>query len=189
MALNPAFTFGTEPAAKKNADGGYIGFDIDQITLLTGGEMSFRITFDNTPALVIETANPRPPGIMGANYRDSLEASGGNGAHVWAFHSGTLPPGVSIVSSGLVSGVPGATGNFAYTARVTSGSKVETRSYTLTVSAPALTQARVLPRLFNPAATTLTAEEISYLDLLGNKNDQLDVGDFKAWVDATGGPQ
>jgi len=32
----------------------------------------------------------------------------------------------------------------------------------------------------------LSAEEIVYLDLLGNKNNVLDVGDFLAWVNATG---
>jgi len=33
----------------------------------------------------------------------------------------------------------------------------------------------------------LTADEIRYLDLLGNRNGQYDVGDFRAFIDKTGG--
>ena len=34
--------------------------------------------------------------------------------------------------------------------------------------------------------THLTANEMTYLDLLGNHNGQYDVGDFTAWLDKTG---
>jgi len=33
---------------------------------------------------------------------------------------------------------------------------------------------------------TLTADEVRYFDLLGNRNARLDLGDFLAWVRATG---
>jgi hypothetical protein len=32
----------------------------------------------------------------------------------------------------------------------------------------------------------LTADQLRSLDLLGNRNAVFDVGDFRAWVDATG---
>ena len=37
-------------------------------------------------------------------------------------------------------------------------------------------------------ATPLNADQLGYLDVFGNTNRRFDVGDFKAWVDATGAP-
>jgi len=37
-------------------------------------------------------------------------------------------------------------------------------------------------------ATPLNADQLGYLDVFGNNNARFDVGDFKAWVDATGAP-
>src|SRR5437899_9620314 len=37
-------------------------------------------------------------------------------------------------------------------------------------------------------ATPLNADQLGYLDVFGNANARFDVGDFKAWVDATGAP-
>jgi hypothetical protein len=56
---------------------------------------------------------------------------------------------------------------------------------------PTLTTANVVNQLLN-AAGTLTTDEMRYIDLLGNKNcvvvtqNCFDVGDFLAWVQATG---
>ncbi len=35
--------------------------------------------------------------------------------------------------------------------------------------------------------TPLSEQDIVYLDLLGNRNTGLDLGDFLGWVEATGG--
>ena len=48
-----------------------------------------------------------------------------------------------------------------------------------------LTTADVVAQLLG-TATPLNADQLGYLDLLGNNNARFDVGDFKAWVDATG---
>jgi M6 family metalloprotease-like protein len=180
---NVAFTSGTNPAATKNVDTSYAGFGIDQITqVVPGGRMSFRLTFDTNPALAIQTAGPaRPAGVMGTGYADTLRATGGAGTYTWSLAGGGLPSGVTLAPTGVVSGVPGANGTFNYTARVSSGGQIQNRSYTITVTTPALTLANVLARLFDPVATTLTADQIRYLDLNGNNNGQLDVGDLKAW--------
>ncbi|HXF95386.1 MAG TPA: immune inhibitor A domain-containing protein, partial [Gemmatimonadales bacterium] len=187
MTGNTAFAYTTNPAATKNANGGYLGFDVDAITqVVPGGEMSFRLTF--AVPLVIQSTSPRPGGVMGARYADTLRASGGGSIYSWSVAAGSLPPGLTLASSGALSGFPAATGTFPFTARVASGGQVETRDYTIVVTAPSLTLAAVLPRLFDPAATTLTPDQLRYLDLLGNSNGQFDVGDFRAWVDSTGAP-
>ena len=189
MSGNTAFRYTTNPAAVKNQDGSYVGFDIDQITQVTpGGAMSFRVTFDTSPALVIQTAaGARPAGVMGASYADTLVASGGTGTYTWSVVASALPAGLTLASNGVVSGRPRATGTFNFTARVASGGQIKDRIFSISVTAPPLALANVLARLFDPAAGTLTADELTYLDYLGNNNGQFDVGDFRAWRDAGGG--
>jgi len=50
-----------------------------------------------------------------------------------------------------------------------------------------LTTADVVAQLLG-VATPLNADQLGYLDVFGNANARFDVGDFKAWVDATGAP-
>jgi len=50
-----------------------------------------------------------------------------------------------------------------------------------------LTTADVVAQLLG-TATPLNSDQLGYLDVLGNNNARFDVGDFKAWVDATGAP-
>ncbi|MEA3486998.1 MAG: Ig domain-containing protein, partial [Thermodesulfobacteriota bacterium] len=46
-------------------------------------------------------------GIVGAPYNQTLSASGGYGAHLWAVYSGTLPAGLSLnTETGALSGTP-----------------------------------------------------------------------------------
>jgi hypothetical protein len=76
---------------------------------------------------------------------------------------------------------------------VTSVGQQQQRQYSLTVSAPTLVASTVLSELLNGAGS-LTTDELRYLDQLGNKTcgvlnaapSCLDVGDFLAWVQATG---
>ena len=188
QAANVVFGFASNPAAVKNSDGSGTGFDIDQIVqVVSGGEMSFRVTIDPGVPILIESTDPRPAALMGASYLDSLKASGGTGTYSWSRSAGALPPGVSLASGGVLFGVPSATGTFAFTARVSSGVNVAFRDYSITVTAPALILANVLARLFDPLGTTLTPDQIRYLDLNGNNNKQFDVGDFKRWRDQGGG--
>jgi hypothetical protein len=55
------------------------------------------------------------------------------------------------------------------------------------VSAPTLATADVTAQLLGPTAP-LNADQIRYLDFLGNNNNGFDIGDFLAWVKATGAP-
>jgi hypothetical protein len=66
-----------------------------------------------------------------------------------------------------------------------SGSQTEQKSFQLEVAAPTLATSDVVAHVTG-SATALSADEIHYLDLLGNGNGEADVGDFLAWVQATG---
>jgi M6 family metalloprotease-like protein len=137
--------------------------------------------------LAISSATGRPNGVMGATYADTLRVIGGTGTNSWVV-SGALPPGVTLSgSSGIVSGFPRQTGDFTYTATVTSGAQSNAKTFTLSVTAPALATADVTAQLLGPT-TPLNADQIRYLDFLGNNNGIFDIGDFLAWVKLTGAP-
>jgi hypothetical protein len=54
-----------------------------------------------------------PNSEVGAAYAASLHATGGTGSYAWSLKSGTLPAGVTLSASGLISGTPTASGNFS----------------------------------------------------------------------------
>ena len=59
--------------------------------------------------------------------------------------------------------------------------------FTLSITVPTLATADVTAQLLGPTSP-LNADQIRYLDFLGNNNGSFDVGDFLAWVKATGAP-
>ena len=134
----------------------------------------------------ITSANARPNGVMGATYGDTLRISGGGGVTIWSVTGGALPQGLALSASGVVSGFPRQTGNFSYTATVSS-CDTSSRTFTLSVTVPTLATADVTAQLLGPTSP-LNADQIRYLDFLGNNNGSFDVGDFLAWVKATGAP-
>ena len=168
----------------------FCGWTMDTVTsnavvaLPMGRPYTVHAGFGNAPT--ITSAAARPAGIMGATYLDSLKISGGGTGKVWSIISGALPPGLSLSASGVITGFPQQTGDFAFTARVVSCG-TQTAAFTLSVTAPTLATSNVTAQLLGPTAP-LTADEVRYLDFLGNNNGSFDVGDFLAWVKLTGAP-
>jgi M6 family metalloprotease-like protein len=136
-------------------------------------------------ALVLTSTGPRPAGVMGKPYADTLRASGGSGSFTWSLISGSLPPGVSFVSDGRIVGIPSAVGSFGFTMRVTSGPQHQDFADTVSVTAPTLVKSAVVAQMLS-GSSSLTPDDLTYLDLIGNNNSTFDVGDFLAWVLATG---
>ena len=103
--------------------------------------------------------------------------------------SGALPTGVTMSLGGVLSGYPKQIGAFSYTARDTSGLQVTQLAFSFNGAAPTLLTADVVNQLLN-GTSALNADALRYLDYLGNNNNPagLDVGDFLAWVNATGAP-
>ena len=98
---------------------------------------------------------------------------------------GTLStPGVT--PTGLISGRFNEAGDFPITVRVESGSEADTTSFTLKVVPPVLAVDSVVNELLE-ISQPLTDDELIYLDLQGNNNQQLDLGDFVEWMRTTGG--
>ncbi len=167
---------------------GWIGdTTVSGSSLVLGMQRSYIVAadFGSTPALTSGSA--RPNGVMGAAYADTLRISGGGSTLTWTVTGGALPTGVTLdAATGRLSGFPRQLGNFSYQAQVASCGTAS-QTFTLSVTSPTLATADVTAQLLGPTSP-LTADQVRYLDFLGNNNGLFDIGDFLAWVKATGAP-
>jgi hypothetical protein len=126
-------------------------------------------------------------GVVGTAYADTLKASGASGAVTWGISSGSLPPGITLAASGVLSGTPTDSGSFAFDARAAGGAQNATGHFTIAVSRQqpgSISIADIANALLGGPA--LTADQVQYLDAHGNHNGVLDVGDFRAYLRAQG---
>ena len=162
-----------------------VGTYVDTIVVVApgvpGGTRRILDTLYVVPALAILSDSLRRAGTMGAAYADTLRASGGIAEPRWSIVGGALPGGVKLDSlTGVLSGEASATGSFRFTARARSDDVVVQREFRIEIAAPVLTAGAVLDHLLSVGH--LSATELRYLDLLGNRNGRLDVGDVRAWL-------
>ncbi|MGK2951972.1 MAG: Ig domain-containing protein [Thiobacillus sp.] len=101
-------------------------------------------------------------GTVGALYNSLVTASGGTAPYTWSVVDGTLPPGLSLSASGVVSGIPTAAGNYTFVLTVAGAGLSSSRSVTMTVN-PASTAAPVIQTVSLPAAKfdTLYAAQLN----------------------------
>ncbi|MBX7223927.1 MAG: Ig domain-containing protein [Blastocatellia bacterium] len=102
------------------------------------GNQNYNVTISGSgcPAVTVNPAT-LPGGTVGTAYNQTLSATGGNGGPFsFAVTSGTLPAGLSLPTTGNLSGTPTSTGtsNFTVTATGANGC-TGTRSYSLTITA------------------------------------------------------
>lgn len=92
-----------------------------------------------TPHLSVSTSS-LPNGAPSALYNQSLLAAGGNPPYSWSLVSGALPVGLTLSSSGLISGTPTAGGSSGFTVQVTDASSlVQTATQALSINIVAAT--------------------------------------------------
>ena len=85
----------------------------------------FQITVQE--GLVITTSSPSRQGVVGAFFLLQVQASKGTALN-WSVISGILPPGITLNTSGTISGVPTLQGSFDFTVQASGGIPVETAS-------------------------------------------------------------
>lgn len=95
------------------------------------------------PAAITVDPATLPAAAVAAAYSQTLTASGGNGSYSYAVTSGSLPTGLTLASSGTLSGTATAGGTFNFTVTATDSSTgtgpfAGSRAYALTVNAPTL---------------------------------------------------
>jgi Putative Ig domain len=75
---------------------------------------------DSTPPLEIATTS-LPGATVGEPYTTTLSAVNGEAPYTWSLINGSLPPGLSLSPSGVVSGSPTGPGTSTFTVAVTEG--------------------------------------------------------------------
>ncbi|HYX82028.1 MAG TPA: putative Ig domain-containing protein [Gemmatimonadales bacterium] len=144
--------------------------------------------------LVIDST-ARTRGTVGEPYSDTLRASGGSaGAPTsWRLTTGTLPPGLTLAESGIISGTPSSQGAFSFSVRATRGSDTAARGFRITIDpSGGATDSTVAPVTVEQVTqallgqSTLSAAAAEYLDRHGNHNGKVDVGDLRAFLRARG---
>jgi Putative Ig domain len=71
------------------------------------------------------------PGQLTVPYNLQFTASGGT--PTWSISSGSLPAGLTLSASGLLSGTPTAAGDYSFKVTATAGSRSDTQTYTMSV--------------------------------------------------------
>jgi uncharacterized repeat protein (TIGR01451 family) len=85
---------------------------------------------------VSTTFSAPPAGDVGGAYSDTLTATGGTTPYTWSVNAGTLPPGLSLSSAGVLAGTPTTAGSYPFTVNVVDANNgIATASITLVVSA------------------------------------------------------
>jgi hypothetical protein len=76
-----------------------------------------------------------PPGQVAVPYTDTLTATGGTTPYTWSVNAGTLPPGLTLTSAGVLAGTPTSAGSFTFTVNVIDANNgIATTSITLVVA-------------------------------------------------------
>jgi hypothetical protein len=107
------------------------------------------------PAALAITTTSLQGGNVNTPYSQTISATGGTTPYTFAISSGTLPTGLTLSSSGVISGTPTSTGTFTFTVSVTdANSSTATQTYSnISIGAQLIS---ITPTTL-PAGTTGTA--------------------------------
>jgi formylglycine-generating enzyme required for sulfatase activity len=83
-------------------------------------------------APTITTVSPLPGGTVGKAYSKTLAASG-TATITWSLDSGTLPTGLNLYGTGVITGTPTAEGPFTFTVKATNPAGSVTKQLSITI--------------------------------------------------------
>lgn len=140
---------------------------VDGTVLVTGGVGSDGNTgianaeiFYPINVVPVSITSVLPTALVNVPYSQQLLEKGGVGALTWTLSSGTLPTGLTLSPSGLLSGTPTAIGGYVFTVQVTDSS-VPPRSTTANYIVAVVPPVTVIPAL--PTANPGVAYSVSLL--------------------------
>jgi hypothetical protein len=123
-----------------------------QVTDATTAAAKVSYTLVVNPAALTIVTTSLPGGAVGTAYNQTLQSSGGTGAITWSVSAGALPGGLSLSSTGALTGTPTATGSFSFTVKAADSTGVTAQqALSLTIAAPPAVPAITLSGL--PAAS------------------------------------
>ena len=126
-----------------NASGMATGVTAGTTTISASlGSVSGNTTLTIQPAPLAITTASLPSGTVSTIYTTTLAASGGITPYTWSLAGGTLPPGLTLSSTGVITGTPTTAGTSNFTVRATDA------------SVPAQTATRLLGLTINSAGTS-----------------------------------
>src|SRR5207247_10237572 len=86
--------------------------------------------------MIITTATPLPAGTAGVAYSQALAVTGGSPPVIWAVVSGSLPVGLTLSVTGVLSGTPAAAAGVSFSVQaLDAAGGVATRQFTLSIAA------------------------------------------------------
>lgn len=88
---------------------------------------------DDDVAPTITSSATLPGGTVSVNYNYTLTASGTKPI-TWSLFSGSLPPGLSLSSTGVISGAPTSANTYNFTVKASNGGGSDTKQLTLTIA-------------------------------------------------------
>ncbi|HKQ56618.1 MAG TPA: putative Ig domain-containing protein, partial [Candidatus Eisenbacteria bacterium] len=93
------------------------GRDCDGAPINAGAGAPAALPIQNAPLTVLPAT--LPDGTTGAAYSQAFTTTEGVDPQTWAVTAGSLPPGLTLSTAGLLSGIPTTTGTFPFTVGVT----------------------------------------------------------------------
>lgn len=158
----------------RTSDGEPSGVRIDQIAL-TGDRVSFAVTFTITAPVIAAATTSVNASLGQTAFSHTLQARGGAPPYQWRALD-ALPAGLTLTPDGVMQGAPVdlISARVAVEVRDARGSS-SVAEVDLRVTMPALTTQQALRGVANPASLDETRRRA--LDLVGNRNGRLDVGD------------
>jgi hypothetical protein len=152
------------------------------------------VTFTSLPPVIAAATTAVNASLGETSFAHTLEATGGTPPYRWRA-LGDLPAGLTLSPDGVIEGAP----EDLITARVAvevrdAKASTAVAELQLRITMPALTAQQALRGVANPASLDETRRRA--LDLVGNRNGRLDVGDVVRFrrmletsvTDASGSP-
>jgi hypothetical protein len=100
------------------------------------GQSATQATSITISAGVSTTFAAPPAGQVGVAYTATLTAAGGTAPYTWSVNAGSLPPGITLTPTGVLSGTPTTAGSYPFTVNVIDQNNgIATTSITLVVAA------------------------------------------------------
>lgn len=95
--------------------------------------------------LTITSPAALPPTVVGLSYDYQLKATGADEIVTWQVTTGAVPAGMTLSSSGHITGTSTTVASNSFTVKATAGAKSVTKAMTLKVSAPVITTKAIPP--------------------------------------------
>src|SRR4051812_6677522 len=86
---------------------------------------AFIVELTSSVPPVSVTTTAIPPGRASVAYGTTLAAAGGQNVYTWSISAGTLPSGMALDASGVLSGTPAAAGDYSFTVTAADASNTQ----------------------------------------------------------------